>query len=80
MDDMSVDFITSRLVVKRTVMLDDGRNMECNYSIRLYGLHELGRLFHDVGFRVTQFSGQPAMPGVFMGSTSPRILLLATKP
>src|SRR5690606_24618685 len=29
MDDMHVDFITSRLCVKRTLMLDDGRNKAC---------------------------------------------------
>lgn len=80
MDDMSVDFITSRLRVKRTVMLDDGRNRECAYSIRLYGLHELGKLLHDVGFRVLQASGHPSLPGVFLGASSPRVIILATKP
>jgi hypothetical protein len=62
MDDMSVDFITSRLRVKRSVILDDGRTRECTYSIRLYSLHELGKLLHDVGFRVTEASGHPSMP------------------
>jgi SAM-dependent methyltransferase len=80
MDDMNVDFITSRLRVKRSVIFDDGRTRECTYSIRLYSLHELGKLLHDVGFRVTEASGHPSMPGVFFGELSPRLLVLAQKP
>jgi SAM-dependent methyltransferase len=80
MDDMSVDFITSRLRVKRTMMLDDGRTKECTFSIRIYSLHELGKLLHDIGFRVTEASGHPAYPGVFFGATSPRVVILAQKP
>ncbi len=80
MDDMTVDFISSRLRVKRSVMLDDGRTRECAYSIRLYSLHELGKLLHDVGFRVAEASGDPSMPGVFMGQNAPRIIILAQRP
>ncbi len=80
MDDMSVDFITSRLRVKRAIILDDGRTKECSYSIRLYSMHELGKLLHEVGFRVIEASGHPAMPGVFFGQCSPRIIMLAQKP
>jgi hypothetical protein len=79
MDEMHVDFIASRLRVKRMVMLDDGRARELEYSIRLYSLHELGRLLHDVGFKVTEVSGHPATPGVFFGGTSPRLIVLAEK-
>ena len=80
MDDMTVDFISSRLRVKRSVMLDDGRTRECHYSIRLYSLHELGKLLHDVGFRVAEASGDPSTPGVFMGQNAPRIIILAQRP
>ncbi len=80
MDEMRVDFITSRLKVKRTVMLDDGRTLECNYSLRLYGLHELGKLLHSAGFRVSEVTGHPSTPGVFFGGESPRIIVLAERP
>jgi SAM-dependent methyltransferase len=80
MDDMSVDFITSRLRVKRTMMLDDGRTRETMFSIRVYSLHELGKMLHDIGFRVTEASGHTAYPGVFFGATSPRVVILAQKP
>jgi SAM-dependent methyltransferase len=80
MDDMALDFITSRLKVKRSLILDDGRQREVTYSIRLYSLHELGKLLHDVGFRVTEASGSHSTPGVFFGPCSPRIVILAQKP
>jgi len=80
MDEMSVDFITSRLRVKRSLILDDGRTRECQYSIRLYSLHELGKLLHDVGFRVAEASGHPTTPGVFLGQYSPRIIIVAQRP
>ena len=80
MDDMNVDFISSRLRVKRSLMLDDGRTRECVYSIRLYSLHELGKLLHEVGFRIAEASGQPATPGVFMGQNAQRIIILAQRP
>jgi SAM-dependent methyltransferase len=80
MDDMSVDYITSRLRVKRSVIMDDGRTKECYYSIRLYTLHELGKLLHEVGFRVIEASGHPTMPGVYLGPNSPRVIILAQRP
>lgn len=80
MDDMSVDYISSRLRVKRSIILDDGRTKESLFSLRLYSLHELGKLLHEVGFRVTEASGHPATPGVFFGPNSPRIIMLAQRP
>ncbi len=79
MDDMQVDFITSRMKVKRTMMLDDGRTREVEYSIRTYGLHELGKILHDSGFKVCEVSGRLATPGVFFGNESPRTIILAEK-
>ncbi len=80
MDDAHLDWLTSRLKVKRAVMLDDGRSKEWNYSIRLYSLHELGKLLHDVGFVVRSASGQVATPGVFFGPASPSLIVLAQRP
>ncbi|AUX48948.1 methyltransferase [Sorangium cellulosum] len=79
MDEMQVDFFTSRLRVKRTVMFEDGRSREIDYSIRLYGLHELGKMLHEAGFKVTEVTGHPAHPGVFFGSESPRLIILAER-
>ena len=79
MDEMSFDFITSRMKVKRTVMLDDGRSREIEYSMRVYSLHELGKLLHEHGFKVCEVSGRLATPGVFFGNESPRTIILAEK-
>lgn len=79
MDEMQIDFITSRMKVKRTLMMDDGRTKEIEYSIRVYALHELGKMLHDNGFRVTEVSGRMGTPGVFFGCEAPRILILAEK-
>lgn len=79
MDETNLDFITSRLKVKRTLMMEDGRTRELDYSIRLYGLNELGKVLHDAGFRVLEVSGQIATPGVFFGSESPHCIVLAER-
>jgi SAM-dependent methyltransferase len=79
MDEMQIDFITSRMKVKRTLMMDDGRTKEIEYSIRVYSLHELGKMLHDNGFRVAEVSGRTGTPGVFFGCESPRTLILAEK-
>lgn len=79
MDEMQVDWITSRMKVKRTMMMDDGRSKEIEYSVRLYSLHELGKILHEHGFRVVEVSGRTATPGVFFGCDSPRTLILAEK-
>jgi hypothetical protein len=60
--------------------MDDGRTLECVYSVRVYALHELGKLLHHVGFLVTEASGHTATPGVFFGDVSPRIIMLAQRP
>jgi SAM-dependent methyltransferase len=79
MDEMNVDFITSRMRVKRTIMLDDGRSREIEYSVRVYSLHELGRILHEHRFKVCEVSGRIGTPGVFFGNESPRIIILAEK-
>ncbi|MEO8801027.1 MAG: methyltransferase domain-containing protein [Polyangiaceae bacterium] len=79
MDEMQLDFITSRMRVKRTMMMDDGRSREIEYSMRAYSLHELGKLLHEQGFRVAEVSGRVATPGVFFGNEAPRIIVLAEK-
>lgn len=79
MDEMQVDWISSRMRMKRTMIATDGRSRETEYSIRIYALHELGRLLHDNGFRVAEVSGRIETPGVFFGPESPRTVILAEK-
>jgi len=79
MDEMQVDWIASRMKIKRTMMLEDGRNREIDYSIRVYSLHELGKLLHDQGFRVAEVSGRISTPGVFFGNEAPSTMILAER-
>jgi SAM-dependent methyltransferase len=79
MEESRFDYLRSRLHVKRTVILDDGRQRENTYSLRLYAPHEIGQLLHQKGFRVTSISGMKATPGVFFGATSPELIILAER-
>ena len=79
MDDMCVDFLTSRLKVKRTAMFEDGHSRELEYSIRIYSVDALGKLLQMAGFKVVEVTGLIAHPGVFFGSESPRLIVLAER-
>jgi SAM-dependent methyltransferase len=79
MEESEFNFFTSRLHVKRTVILDSGRQTENEYSLRLYSLHELGQLLNGIGFRVKDVSGRDALPGVFFGQESPSLVIVAER-
>lgn len=79
MEESEFNFFTSRLHVKRTVILDSGRQTENEYSLRLYSLHELGQLLNGIGFRVREVSGREALPGVFFGQESPNLVIVAER-
>lgn len=79
MEESEFNYFTSRLQVKRTVILDNGRQVESEYTLRLYSLHELGQLMNASGFRVTEVSGREALPGVFFGQESPNLMIVAVR-
>lgn len=79
MEETSFNYITSRLNVKRTVIFDDGRQRELEYSLRLYSLHELGQILHTAGFRILEVSGSARTPGAFFGAASRELIILAQK-
>ncbi len=79
MEETDFNYYTSRLNVKRNVILDNGRQHDRHYSIRLYALHELGQMLHHHGFRVAEVTGRYATPGVFFGAQSPRMVVRAER-
>lgn len=79
MEESQMNYITSRLEVKRTVILDNGRQRDNVYSLRTYSLHELGQILHHQGFRVVEVTGWEAHPGVFFGGDSPKLIILAER-
>ena len=80
LEEVDFSFNTSRISVRRSVVFQDGRQIEQDISIRAYSLHELGRLFRQAGFRVTEVSGSLATRGHFFGATSRNLLVLCEKP
>jgi SAM-dependent methyltransferase len=79
MEESDFNFYSSRLSVKRTMMQEDGRQTESEYSVRLYSLHELGQLLKQSGFTIKEVSGQEATRGLFFGANSGRIIMLAER-
>jgi SAM-dependent methyltransferase len=79
MEETSFNYITSRLKVKRTMLYEDGRQVEQEFAIRAYCLHELGKILHNAGFRVSEVSGHVHTPGAFFGPDSTHLIILAEK-
>ncbi len=79
MEETGFNYFTSRLEVSRNVILDDGKQRDKQYSIRLYSLHEIGQILHQSDFRVIEVSGSHATPGVYFGADSPRMTILAER-
>ncbi|MEM9190082.1 MAG: methyltransferase domain-containing protein [Myxococcota bacterium] len=79
MEETQFNVIKSRLEVKRTVILDSGRQRESYYSVRLFSFHELGKILHEQGYRVAQVSGHESTPGAFFGADSPRMIVVAER-
>jgi SAM-dependent methyltransferase len=79
LEEVDFNFHTSRIVTHRSIVFDDGRQVEQEISIRAYSLHEMGRLLRHAGFRVLDISGSLATRGHYFGSTSRNLLIVAEK-
>jgi SAM-dependent methyltransferase len=80
LEETDFNYLTSRLVVKRSWATADAEQEAVEYSIRLFSLHEMGQILHQNRFRVIEVSGCAATPGVFFGCESPKIIVVAEKP
>ena len=79
LDEASFDGKSSRLEVKRTMVFEDGRQFEHQFSMRLYALHEVGRMFASVGMRIVDISGARQTPGLYYGAASPDLWVVAVR-
>ena len=43
LEEVDFNYFTSRLQVQRQIILESGRQLEQDISIRAYSLHEIGR-------------------------------------
>jgi SAM-dependent methyltransferase len=79
LEEVDFNYFTSRVISNRSVVFEDGRQLEQEISMRSYSLHELGKLLHTAGFRVTEVSGGLATRGRFFGNESRQIIVVAEK-
>jgi SAM-dependent methyltransferase len=80
LEEVDFNFHTSRVMIRRSVVFQDGRQMEQDISIRAYSLHELGKMLRQAGFRVLDVSGSLATKGHFFGATSRNIIMVCERP
>lgn len=79
LEEVDFNYYSSRIVSNRSVVFDDGRQLEQEISVRSFCLHELGKLLHSVGFRVVEVSGSMTARGRFFGAFSRDIVIVAER-
>lgn len=79
MEEVEFNYFTSRVESNRSVVFNDGRQVDRKLSIRVYSLHELGKLLHEEGFIVRQVTGNIATEGRFFGLHSPHLIIKSVK-
>jgi SAM-dependent methyltransferase len=79
LEEVELNYFSSRIQVNRSVVFDDGRQLEQEISVRAYSLHEVGKLMHAAGFRVLEVSGGYHTRSRFFGNQSRHIIVLAER-
>jgi len=79
LEEVDFDFHTSRVVVRRSIVFGDGRQLENEISIRAYSLHELGRVLRRAGFQVLEVSGSLENKEPFLGAASRHVVLVCER-
>ncbi|MGB8298008.1 MAG: methyltransferase domain-containing protein [Polyangia bacterium] len=79
LEEVDFDFHTSRVVVRRSIVFGDGRQLENEISIRAYSLHELGRVLRRAGFQVLEVAGSLESKAPFLGAASRHVVLVCER-
>ncbi len=79
LEEVDFNFNTNRILTHRSVVFEDGQQLEQEISVRVYSLHELGKLLRQAGFRVIEVSGSIPTRGHFFGANSRNLLVLAER-
>jgi len=79
LEEVEFNYFSSRVQSKRSVVFDDGRQVEQEISVRVYSLHEIGKLLHAAGLRVVEVSGSMQTKGRFLGNRSREIIVIAER-
>ena len=80
LEEVDFDFHTSRVLIRRSIVFGDGRQVENEISIRAYSLHELGRVLRRAGFQVLEVSGSLENKEPFLGAASRHVVLVCERP
>ncbi|HEY1586268.1 MAG TPA: class I SAM-dependent methyltransferase, partial [Polyangia bacterium] len=79
LEEVDFNYFSSRVQTQRSIIFEDGRQVEQDISIRAYSLHEIGKVLHHSGFRVTEVSGGLSLRGKFFGANSRQLIVVAEK-
>ena len=79
LEEVDFNYFTSRLQVQRQIILENGRQLEQEISIRAYSLHEIGKVLTHAGFRVLEVSGNLDLRGRFYGNESRQLIVVSEK-
>ena len=80
LEEVDFDFHTSRVLIRRSIVFADGRQVENEISIRAYSLHELGRVLRRAGFQVVSVSGSLTCKEPFLGAASRHVVIVCERP
>jgi SAM-dependent methyltransferase len=80
LEEVDFNFHTSRVLIRRSIVFGDGRQVESEISIRVYSLHELGRVLRRAGFQIVEASGSLANKEPFLGASSRHVVLVCERP
>ncbi len=80
MDDVKFDYVTSRLLIERSLVDGDKAPWEQHISIRLYTTHELCQMMQALGLEILGVSGDIATPGVYFGPENRSNIVTGRKP
>jgi uncharacterized circularly permuted ATP-grasp superfamily protein len=79
LDVAEMNFFANRVTVHRTIVFEDGRQLEHKIHVRAYTVNEIGKMVASHGLRVLEVSGSRATPGRFFGAASPDIWICAQR-
>ncbi len=79
LEEVEFNYFSSRIHSNRSVVFDDGRQLEQDINLRAYSLHEFGKLLHACGFRVLEVSGSLVTKGRYFGNKSRDIIVVAER-
>ena len=80
LEEVDFNFHTSRVLIRRSIVFGDGRQVENEISIRAYSLHELGRVLRRAGFQILEASGSLANKEPFLGASSRHVVVVCERP